>query len=579
MASTTNHVQIPNFVPSTTSTNFNQVWKLTRALKKAGWKYLASGNGTTKDTTSDPVNDGWNGTGVGTTAGITTNAGAAAASIAAPTRGRATVTGLSGIVSTDKGKFLVITGGATAANNHSHQIEEIVSGSSVRIDARTFAVASDANNGALTWSVKDPANTTETYPSATLAAVAAWWVGRGPSTLKIPITSAPVAGTGGFTFVRGENIVQTSSGWEGEIIGFVFDGVSSGYLVAAPRLRGTGVGIYGFTDGQVITGATSGATVTQNGTALEYRHEIVIAKANNETSGTIGHVVYEPVAEGATNSFLTIAAQAGATATVAPGATTTTANNGANNGFPTFGWISLGQGAGTHVVWVGVSGSITYGNAQIMCVDAIEEQLYSADGSWTYPMAYLETPGGGHVGHGFYRCDDCEDGDLDPYVSFGQGSSTLYGNARTTNGAAHAIGAAVSEIFTTSLVVNTTTFTVWRGWRKRGQTGDTAANAQDFEMGLLFCQQNNGRQLAISVTDFERVATALVSTRVREPIWILSSQNLRKMRKGTVRWMYMVQGNNGTDLFDSKQWVQLSPTTIPFIAGPWDGSSTPTTFT
>lgn len=574
---TINNVIVPNFPPVGPTTAFNAYgWKLTRALKRAGWKYLASGDGTTKDTSADPVNDKWNGGGVGATAGITTNVGAAAASIAAPTRGRATVTGLSGIVATDKGKFLVITGAATGANNHAHQIEEILSSSSVRIDARAFAVASDANNGALTWLIKDPCNSSETYPSAQLDANSAWWCGRGPSTLKIPITAVPTLGPTGSTFVRGENIVQASSGFEGEIVGWVYDNVSAGYLVVAPRLRGTGAGIYGLTDTQNLTGGSSGAVVQQNGTALEYRHEIVIWKANNQTSGSIFHVCYEPVAEGSVNSFLTIAAQGGCTASVAPGGTTVTINNGSNNGFPAFGWVSHGQGAGTHITWQTFNSTINHGNFQIMVVDMLEEQNYSADGSWTLAGATLEVPGGGHIGHGFYRCDDCEDGDLDPYVSFsGGGSTTLYANARTGAGTARNSGSQENFV---STVFATTNSVFFRGWRKRGQASDSAANSQDFEVAFLWVISNTTRVMSNNLTDPERVATTLVQTKVREPIWIVSVQSGRKMRKGTLRWMYMVQGGNGTDLFDNKQWIQLSPNNIAFVAGPWDGNTTPFAF-
>ena len=86
-----------------------------------------------KVTNADPGLDPWG-------AGIVTNAGAAAASVAAPVRGRALVTGLSGIVAADKGRFLVLSGSVPAANNHHHQIEEVVDATSVRIDARTFSV-------------------------------------------------------------------------------------------------------------------------------------------------------------------------------------------------------------------------------------------------------------------------------------------------------------------------------------------------------------------------------------------------------------------------------------------------------
>ncbi len=59
---TINNVCIPNVAPSTppTTNPFNQMWFLTRALKKAGYKYFGSGNGTVKDTTGLPAADLWN---------------------------------------------------------------------------------------------------------------------------------------------------------------------------------------------------------------------------------------------------------------------------------------------------------------------------------------------------------------------------------------------------------------------------------------------------------------------------------------------------------------------------------------
>lgn len=585
---TTNHVVIPNFPPVSSTNMFNQVWKLTRALKKAGYKYKASGNGTTKDTTADPKNDKWNGTGVGVSAGIVTNVGAAAASIATPTRGRATVTGLTGIVASDKGKFLVISGAATGANNNAHQIEEIVSATSVRISAHdAFAVASDANNGALTWEVRDPANSGETYPSATLDAVQAWWCAQGPSTIKIPITSAPVAGGGGFNFVRGENITQASSGFEGEILGWVFDS-GAGYLSVAPRLRGTGAGVYGLTDGQQFSGDVSAATVTQQGTALEYRHEVVFWKNTNQTEGSIFHAIVEPVAEGATNLFSTIAAQSGCTGAVAPGGTTATPNEGTNNGFPTFAWVHWGSsnlGGAGHETWDGKNSSNPVANAQIMCADLIEEENWSADGSWVYAYNVTNIAGGAHNGFAFQRMDDCEDGDLDPYVSMAPagGLLTLYTNSRTGAGTQSSSGSAIDECFTTAWNSNAsagTAHVIWRGWRRRGLTGDGVGGQQDFELSMLIPRQTASAVTSINITtnagDADKVATAPAATKVREPLWITSIQSSRKMRKGTCRWMYAVQGGNGTDTYDNKKWIQLSPTNAPFIAGPWDGTSTPT---
>ena len=40
---------------------FSAVWKLTRAIKKAGWAYSASGDGTSKDTSGTGTSDLWGG--------------------------------------------------------------------------------------------------------------------------------------------------------------------------------------------------------------------------------------------------------------------------------------------------------------------------------------------------------------------------------------------------------------------------------------------------------------------------------------------------------------------------------------
>src|SRR5262249_45864829 len=148
------------------------------------------------------------------------NAGAAnAAVVAAPARGRAVVTGLTGVVAADKGRFLVITGSSVSANNHAHQIEEILSATSVSIDARTFAVGADGTPR--TWSILD--YNQDTFPF-TANATTRWILMRGPSILKIPFTASITTGPTGFSFIRGENVVQSTTGAEGECLGYIDTG-------------------------------------------------------------------------------------------------------------------------------------------------------------------------------------------------------------------------------------------------------------------------------------------------------------------------------------------------------------------
>ncbi len=567
---TINNVVVPNFAGATTTSTpplvFNTIWKLTRAMKKAGWKYLASGNGTVKDTTALPANDLW-----GT--GTTSNPGAAAASITAVSRGRATVTGLSGIVSTDKGKFLTIAGSGSS-NNGQHQIEEIVSSTSVKIDARTIAItAPDANNGALTWTILDPLGTT--YPSS-LDSVQAWWSARGPSVLRIPITAAPAVGSGGFTFLRGENIVQATTGFEGEIIGYVFDS-GTGYLNVVPRLRGTGAGVYGLTTANAFTGASSGATVTQNGTALEYRYEVTIWKSTTTGTGVIYMTQAEPVAEGATDLFSALSTSAGCTATVAPG------GGGTGNSFPTKGWTMFGSGttiAGA-VNWSGTSNtnSAPFGNSQVIAVDLIEEQGHSADGSWAWLLSSFGTvgpTGGGMKIISFQRIDDGEDGDLSPYVSFHSSEvKTLFTANRTSAGTTDTANSLYTcdTLSLSSIEASAALRTYCEGWYRRGLTNE---RFQEFELAALrTAQSGTGFFVALNPGQGELVASAPVATVPREPVWVLASGTGFKMRKGTFRWIYCVGPGGAIGRFyDNKQWVQVATTAGAMVIGPWDGTTT-----
>jgi hypothetical protein len=555
---TTNNVQSLNFPPVSTANNFNQLWRLTRVLKKAGWKYKASGDGTSKESAGDPAGDLWG-------AGTISLAGGAGASIVAPARGRAQINGLAGITAAHKGQFLAISGSGTAANNHYHQIEEIVSATSVKIDARTFAVAADA--GPLTWEIRDPLG--NVYPTA-LDSVAAWWCAQGPSTLKIPITAAPVVGAGGYTFIRGENVVQATTGAEGEILGVVFDGVSAGWLVIAPRLRGTGAGIYGWDTGRVVTGAISGATVSQVGTALEYRWEMVLWKGTNQTQGSMFFGVCEPVAEGAANLFSALSAAAGCTAVVAPG------GGGVSNTFPTYAWVAQGTtSSGGHTDWDGFSSATTIGFAQIMCADLIEEQGYSADGSWVLAYPRVETVGIPHVGFTFQKCEDQEDGDLAPYVSTSPwGVTTLYGNARTSAGTTPNSSSYNTDDFSiTSHGVAGTVAVSIRTWRKRGMAlGDAF---QELEAATLNTAQIAVAVLSANPGDSDKVAAYLTTVRVREPIWVVSTSYGKKIRKGTLKWVSAVQGGSSLNLYDAKLYVQLSSQLGAFVAGPWDGVTDP----
>lgn len=581
---TVNNVVMPNVVKGAGSQDvFRLIWAWTRAGKKAGWKVLASTDGTTKTVSDDPELDEWG-------AGAITNAGAAAASTGAIANGRMTVTGLTGIVSADKGRFLHLSGAASAGNNHYHQIEEILSATSVRVDARRTAftpVASDANNGSISWEIRDP--TTEAYPSGTLDGTAAWILMQGPSTVKVPITVAPTPGPTSLTFVRGENVTQANTSAEGEILGFVFNAdTSTGYLVILPRVIGSGGDPFGWATGggsNTITGAVSGATVDQDGTALEYRNQVVWHKEANEDSGHMYIQCIEPVGESA-DSFLTLAGSAGATATVQPG------GGGTGNAFPTIGYTHCGDGgSSTGARWsasTATNGYATYG--QVIAADAIWEEDYSADGTCAYYMS-RDTSGsnsfdrGNYEGRGFYRLDNTEPGDLNPFATFGNsGVSSRYVAAnRTTSGETANSAIWQANCSSSRQDDGTSIIVFWKAWIRRGlgTLGTHADGYSDFELFSLYGRQTDpgadGTLPEIGTGGPDDVVHAAVITRAREPIWLCKHVTVGKCRKGTPRHLQMLGGISGgpNTTYDGGKFVQLHDEPGAFVMGPWDETSVP----
>jgi len=374
---------VENFALAASGDEFSAVWKLTRAMKTAGWRYKASSNGSNaKDSTGNPAADVW-GAG-GTVQGPTT----VAFTISAPTStsygGRATVSGMTGgsFATSSVGHFLTITGATNGGNNGTFLITKYVSATSVVIENPN--AVSETTPGTATF--KEVSAMSDTYPPAGLAS-GAWWVAQGPSTLRVPIGTVASA-----PFIRGENVTQATSGAAGEVIGVYIDSINGGFLVIAPRVSGVSAGVRGWNNSTVITGAVSGATATPTGTIIEYVRELVFWY-NSVSSGHIYYQCIDSVGEASTTSttgrFSTMAATVigGADYSHCPGSIA--GNNPTSNGFPTVGsLVFIGQaGAGTAstgaIDWCSNSVGVGTGKAQILCANCIEDTNVSADGSFT----------------------------------------------------------------------------------------------------------------------------------------------------------------------------------------------------
>lgn len=452
------HVYYANQALQAANHAFSAIWKVTRGLKKAGWVYVASSDGSTKDTTGTASNDKWGG-----------NA--------------------------------------------------------------------------------DPS--ADTYPTG-LDSVSAWWVAQGPTVYKVPVNTASTG-----TFQKGEKITQATSGAEGEIIGFMYDAgtPANSYLTILTR---TGT----FDGTNLITGAKSGATITPNATPIAYICEAVFWKGADTVNGTL---YYNRVNTGVDTSLGSLKTSAGCTATVAPG------GGGTGNTFPTTAATIRGTGgSASHGLWLHSStiGSPKY---QIAVTDVVGTSNYSPDGTFWLVCGCPNVSATACTGFGFFRCDDTEDGDIDPFVWDYQ-SNTI--GTRTANAATSA-----ADVWTSTSARYSSVVFFFNGWRRRSFASADAW--QNYSMACLYYPAAGTNVLLDTFATVETVASSTVATplKVRDPVWVATRGVSTKQRKGTIRWAFFAPTGAAYDLWDSKTLLQVHTATSSFMGyllGPWDGTSTPT---
>jgi hypothetical protein len=494
------------------------------------------------------------------------------ASITTLANGRVvTITGLTGMTPASTNRYLTITNAGTAANNGTFKILSFISSTSVTI-INAAAVAPDGNNGSINWKEMDP--TLETYY---LLQQNAWLCMQGPSTLKIPITT----GASGI-FLRGENITQTTTGAQGEIIGYNFDTVAAaGYLVVMPRVNGSGGGPLGWGT-NLITGNTSGATVTPSATTIEFVREAVFYVPSSTTSYNVMDMWMQTVDASAESAsrYSVLASAAGCTAAIAPGA------GGTGNTFPVPGsMVVMGDAASpTNTANFAHAGSMSaFGLSHFMCADATYDTGRSADGSFCAAVGFWAggtvNVNGSYIGVLWSRCDDQEDGDVDPYVFYMPAQVSTYSGTRT-GFLSQYFAAEYFSATSSSLQGGSATWGnhLCRGWRRRGfAAGDAYQNFTLMAIGTTFAS-NTFNGSATGVLGQYNNVTAQASrnlTVVGEPIWVISTQSTLKMRKGILRWARLVSSGTATDLYNGGLYIQLSSSMPAFIVGPWDKKTLP----
>lgn len=473
------------------------------------------------------------------------------------------------------GDRLTISNGAVGANNGHFVITRVISTTQVEIENSSANATGETNNGSLNWTEVSPTAQTEPNSIAGTNGSGAWICLQGPSIMKIPIgTNVPTG-----TFERGELVTQTTSGATGAIIGVLTDTSGGlGYLVIEPRLNGTTGNPRGWsstadTVSAAVAPTGSGASISTTGTPVEYVFEMVIWK-NSQTTGHLYMQCVDQSGESASR-FSVIAASSGSvTNSAAPGVTGT---------FPTPGsWVVHGTGSTTVGTgwnyWQGWSDAANYGYTHVMVANCIETATESADGSWTVATGTPTKGPGAYAGTAFWRCDDSEDGDVCPYVTWSYGSTNAYTESRTVQTANN-----VQSNWFSSLCLYVSTmnngYTPFRSFRRRGfSSGDAFSNYQ----GACLAYGSANGNYAIGTQNYAntcRVANSVVLQQVREPIWVISASTAGKQRKGSLRWAFGTDGGVANSAFYNATFIQLAsadPGSSPFVGnptvcGPWDG--------
>jgi len=224
-------------IPSATNI-FKCLWKLTRVMKAAGWSTMASAVCPYIDSSGVQANDMWGG-----------NANPqldAYPNVSTYSTGGQTSTNISsnGTLTVNSTTNFPSTGTLSIATTLGWQNVTYTG-----ISGSTFTGCNGGTGNPSYTQVVSGATTIGLDNSF------CWIVLSGPTTIRVPLTSAPTG-----TFLRNENVTQSGSGATGSILGYVWDSVgSSGWAVISPQ---TGT----FNNTGTITGATSGATLSTPGT-------------------------------------------------------------------------------------------------------------------------------------------------------------------------------------------------------------------------------------------------------------------------------------------------------------------------
>jgi hypothetical protein len=482
--------------------------------------------------------------------------------------------GMSGLVTPvvsggkSEGNYVTLSGAAQAALNGTHQIYQVDNATACKILVRTAgALGADANTGSITWTEKNFVDSASYGTRDT----ARWWaLLEGPETYQINFTAETTG-----SFLRGERVVQAVSGAEGDLLGVVWDPVSSnGWAVIMPR-----IGKFNASD--TVTGQFSNASFTA--TAVhKFRRQWVFTKGTI-TDGTNGSAWYCVFRDGSAaevaEAYHTKAASAGCNATVAPGGGGTgnyqfnsavaasryvlRCNN--NSTTPAGGSLTHADG----IIYPASSGP--NGRIQAAAANVMPRADRSADGTW-WVAHYTAVSSGFHL-LGCFRVDGGEDGEVEILQHHTDTSASFSADARS--------GSFSGTRFGSSQFLNTESRYYWQTILRR--SFGAAGGGPFYEPNTNFGYVSTPVVIATSTSSPVGATWGGLTRRMwahpaTTPPAFKIPLGVRDGLGGNLRWAYLIQQGSNLNTAESRQYIVIAAysANIPgFMIGPWDGTTDP----
>lgn len=447
------------------------------------------------------------------------------------------------------------------------------------------------------WGVGDadpPTNANWLAHGATLGNNA-WWCAELPSTWKVPIAAQSVG-----TFLKGEK-VTTAGGAEAEILGYLWDTAATSYVVITMRVGA-------IANGDVITGASTGATVQASATPIEFVHQVVFFKGNDNVRGIILNQCVERVAQ-SDELYSYKATLSDCTGRVAPGC----GSGGATNNYFAInqyvgsyvtrgGWngnTGAAQAAPVYDTWFGDTAG--YGKAQIVVVNMVPAANVTPDGTY---FVMVGKPGGANGGplasSGFCysRVDNMEDGDCDPYVMImphAQGAGSGSWKVKLTYNASAATWDYGNWIYYAASTVWSSQFstTLRRGYPTGPAAGLIGGGYMQCDPATFkaMVNDNGGNKNMVMIQNAPATPARIVnhpnhpagtSPLQRHAMFLGSAYaSGEKQVKGTMRAFSCILAGSAYGTSDNKAAIQfVSPDTVSgaypgVVFMPWDGVTVP----